>query len=139
MWRDESMLEDYRADPLVVHHKIDAGTASTMMEVNFDDACFRYITWKCFKKPLQAMGKIDASKIKFPVLILSGERDEVTDQNGAFALFEEYPKVDKILKVTKHTRWLCGVSAAGVKRERVRERERDIYISRNTSVFEFVG
>jgi acylglycerol lipase len=72
-----SELAAYKADPLVLHSKISASLASSMLKV---------------------MRDTDYSRITCPVLVLAAELEGVVDADAGVVLYESVPAASKVIK-----------------------------------------
>lgn len=78
--RDGEVVADYLADPLVSGHKISARLAAEMM-VNME------------------LVQSQAAKITIPILLLHGEKDNLTSPEGSVFLHERVGSHEKTLKI----------------------------------------
>lgn len=74
-------LAAYKADPLVVHSKISASLASSMLKI---------------------IRETDYSRIRCPVFVLAAENEQVVDADAGVVLFESVPATSKLLKTYDH-------------------------------------
>ncbi len=78
--RDEKVVQDYEADPLVYHGRIPAGTGAA---------------------GIRAIQQIEheESRLRLPILILHGTADKLADVDGSRRLYRRAASSDKTLKL----------------------------------------
>lgn len=78
--RDEDVVQDYEADPLVYHGRIPAGTGAA---------------------GIRAIQQIEQeeSSLRLPILILHGTADKLADVDGSRRLYRRAASTDKTLKL----------------------------------------